>query len=142
MLKRGPTSGAAEGTFERQVERLFAAAAVARTRAARSSSSTSPAHVRLATGEKSVEEIGEGIFVAKKVAHFLGRHRPICALTAAWGTAEMRVPLTRIEAGASASLLRLLVHLPVRSQLVVLLPLVRIAHDFVRFVDFFELRLG
>src|SRR5262249_58609767 len=49
--------------------------------------------------------------------------------------------LAALEAAAGRTAC-LLVHPPVRAELVVLLPLLRIAEDFVRLVDLLELRLG
>jgi hypothetical protein len=92
-----------------------------------------------AAGEKCVKKIGERIFVPEKIAHLVRGHGAIAALSAAT-CAEVRVPLTRVESGAAGSSgpLRLLVHLPIRSQLVVLLALLRISDDLVGLVDFLE----
>ena len=90
-----------------------------------------------------MEEIGEGILVAEQIAHLLGGHRAIAALSAAGAAAK--TPLARIEStrrGAASRALRLLVHLPVRSELIVFLALLAIADDFVGFVDLLELRFG
>ena len=112
---------------------------------ARSRAPATAAHLRLAAaGEKCVEEIGERIFVAEEVAHFFRRHGAIAALSAP-SAAEVGVPLAGIEssgAGSAAAALRLLVHLPVRAELVVFLALLGVADDLVRLVDFLEAAFG
>src|SRR5262245_51859267 len=89
--------------------------------------------------EKGMEEIRKRI-VAKRLAHFVGAHRAEPARSAA---AEMHVPAALRSAAAEAGTAggsRLLVHPPIRSELVVFLPLGWIAQDLVGFVDLFELR--
>ena len=132
----------------RQIERMFDVAALREhgTRERRRRPAAA-AHLRLAAArEERMKEIGERILVAEQIAHLLRRHRAIAALAApAAAAAEIRVPLGRDRIrppGTAAGALRLLVHLPVRAQLVVFLALVGIADDLVRFVDLLEPRFG
>src|SRR5262249_41164235 len=88
--------------------------------------------------EERMEEIREGIGIAEHFPHLVFRHRPKSAARSAAAVVDIPAAL-RAAAGRGACLL---VHPPVRPELVVLLALRRIAQDLVRFVDFLELRLG
>jgi hypothetical protein len=116
-------------------------------RASRARAAAASPHLRLAAArEERMEKVGEGIFVAEQVAHFFGRHSAVVTLSGAGRSAptEHVSPLTRIESrrtGTAPRALRLLVHLPVRSQLVVFPALVGVADHLVGFVDFLEFRL-
>src|SRR5262249_19717872 len=72
------------------------------------------------------------------LAHFFFGHRAEAA--AARRSAEVHRPAARLSPGAALRR-RLLVHPPVRAELVVLLALRWIAEDFVRLVDLLEARL-
>ncbi len=122
--------------------------ALAGPRAPRARAAAASPHLGLAAArEERMEKVGEGIFIAEQIPHFFGRHGAVGALSAAGRSAatEHVSPLTGIESrrtGTAPGALRLLVHLPVRSQLVVFPALVGVADHLVGFVDFLEFRLG
>src|SRR5262245_51830682 len=97
--------------------------------------------------KKRPEKVGERILIAEEIVHLFFGHRAVTArahvdrpgAALAAHVAERRAGTARPWSLAG---LRLLVHPPVRAELVVLLPLVGIAQDLVRFVDFLEARLG
>src|SRR5262249_48807361 len=86
--------------------------------------------------KKSVEEIGERI-AAEHLLHFFFRHRPEAATATRSAAAKMHVPAGPGTRGPG-TWSRVLVHPPVCSELVVPLPLRRIAEYLVRLVDFLE----
>jgi hypothetical protein len=103
-----------------------------------------------APAEERLEEVRERILGAEDLVHLFFRHRPVAAARAAHvdrpgaplAAAAERAAAKRRAARPAALLLGLLVHPPVRAQLVVLLPLLGIAEHLVRLVDLLELRLG
>jgi hypothetical protein len=108
--------------------------------------SSPPGFTSAATAKERVEEVRERILISEEIPHFLFGHRAITA-----GTTHVDVPGASLGAGGVAVrrtwpllplLTRLLVHLPVGAELVVLLSLLAVSQDLVRFVDLLELGLG
>ncbi len=134
-----------EGLLERELHRVLDIATFLDPRRAAPSSPPGFAGAAATTKER-VEEVRERILISEEIPHFLFGHRAIAA-----GTAHVDVPGASLGAGGVAVrrtwpllplLTRLLVHLPVGAELVVLLSLLAVSQDFVRFVDFLELGLG
>jgi hypothetical protein len=130
--------------FDGEIDRMLDIASLAGPRGTRTGAPTAAAHVGLATREERVEKVGKGIFITEEIAHFLGSHRAIAALSTPATAPEVGVPLTWIEpAGAcGTSALGLFVHLPVGAELVVLLSLFLVADHLVGLVDLLESRLS
>ena len=114
---------------------------------ARSSAAARFAAAGASAAEERAEEIRERILVAEELVHLLFGHRPVPARAAHIDVpgAALRPPESpngEPPGPSLALLLRLLVHPPVRAELVVFLALVGIAEHLVRLVDLLELRLG
>jgi len=122
---------------------MFDIAALTSTGRSGAAAGAPSSHLRFVpTREERMKEVRERILIAKQIPHLIRSDCPVIALgAAAAAPAEIHVPLGRIESarpGTTAGALRLLVHLPVRAQLVIFLALVGVADDLVRFVDLLE----
>ena len=129
--------------LERQIDRLLDVAPLPRARGAARAAGAASGFALFTAREKRAEEIGEGVFVAEQVAHLFSGHGAIAgALTGAAPAAEIDAPAAGVErrsaAGCAARTLRLLVHPPVRPELVIFFSLFRIAKHFVGLVDLLE----
>src|SRR5439155_24295246 len=142
VLQREAPRRAVIRILEPQLQFVFDVAAHSRRPSARAA--RAPSRIGAAAAEERLKEVGERVLVAEHLPHFVFGHRAESTLTAG-AAPEIHIPaaeLTRIESGrsAGAALARLLVHPPVRAELVVLLALGRIAEHLVRLVNFLELR--
>src|SRR5581483_6247745 len=147
LLQRQPARGAVIRVLQPELELVLHIASGARRRAA-APRAGAPSRLarRTRAAEERLEEIRERVRVAEHLPHLVFGHRAEAAAAAA----RVDVPaaageLARIEAAEAAGPGRgagLLVCAPVGAELVVLAALLRIAEDFVRLVDLFELPLG
>src|SRR5206468_4214489 len=139
LLDRQPPGRAVIRILERELDFLLHVAPGAR--AARPAAP--PPRALAGAAKERLEEVGKRVLVAEHLAHLIFGHRPEAAALRAAAAAEMHVPaaeLRRIEPGAAGA--GLFVSPPVGAELVVLLPLCRVAQDLVGLVDFLEAGFG
>jgi hypothetical protein len=117
-----------KGVLERELDLVFDVASLSRRPRPRATSSLGTAE---AAAEEGVEEVGERIGVTEQRLHLLGRHRAEASGRPTGSVAPRRPGLRAAGTG-------LLVHPPVRAQLVVLASLLGIAEHFVGLVDLLE----
>ena len=147
LLDRDAARGAVVRLLERELDLVLDVAPLLRTGRPALPGPRSLARPT-AAAEERLEEVRERILVPEQLVHFLFAHGAVAAGTAhvdvpgAAARARTRAPERRAAGEALALLLRLVVHLPVRAELVVLAPLLRIAEHFVCLVDLLEPRLG
>ena len=145
VLQRQAPHGAMVGIVETEHDLLFDVPAFPRSAGARAAPAPPGVFTHRArrAAEERVEEVREGVGIAKHVPHLFFAHRPEAAGPGTRSATEVDIPSAALRPGArTARRAGLFVHAPVGAKLVVFLPLGGIAQDLVRLVDLLELGLG